>query len=160
MCYFHQYAFFCSFFDHGFFFLIELHELFVYFWDYSLASCFICKWFLPFCFSFCLCFPLLWKSICLIRSHLLIFAFIFITLASGSIKMFLWVMSKIVLCFPLKFYSIQTYIYVFNPSCKYFCVWYYECSNFIIFHIAVQFFQNLLLKRLSVLYFTSSSPLS
>ena len=36
------------------FFDIELHELFVYFGDYSIVSLIICKYFLPFCrLSFC-----------------------------------------------------------------------------------------------------------
>ena len=32
-----------------FFFDIQLHELFVYFGNYSLVGCHICKYFLPFC---------------------------------------------------------------------------------------------------------------
>ena len=69
-----------------FFFYIELHELFVYFGDESLVSCFICKCFLPYwCRLSCLWFPLLYKGFfSLIRSHLFIFVFIFITLDSGS----------------------------------------------------------------------------
>ena len=40
---------FCSFFDWVvWFFDVELHELFVYFGDESLVSCFLCKYFLPF----------------------------------------------------------------------------------------------------------------
>ena len=50
----------CLFFD------IELHELLVYFGDYSFVGCFLCKYFLPFwglSLSFCLWFPLLCKSL-------------------------------------------------------------------------------------------------
>ena len=40
-----------------------LHVLFVYFGDSSLVSCFICKYFLPFCgLSFCLWFSLMCRS--------------------------------------------------------------------------------------------------
>ena len=46
---------------------------------------------------------LCWQNLLsLIRSHLLIFVFIFITLKGGSKKMLLWFVSKSVLCFPLR----------------------------------------------------------
>ena len=51
------------------------------------------------------------KLLNLIRSHLFIFVFIFITLGGGSKKILLWFMSKSVLpMFSSKFYSVQSYI--------------------------------------------------
>ena len=61
-------------------------------------------------FSFCLWFPLLCKNVCIIRSHLLIFIFIFITLISGS-KNILCNLSQRVFClFSTKNFSVQSYI--------------------------------------------------
>ena len=46
-------------------FVIELHELFAYLGNKALVGSIVCKYFLPFCrlFSFCLWFPLLFKSL-------------------------------------------------------------------------------------------------
>ena len=64
------------------------------------------------------------KLLSLIRSHLFIFVFIFITLGGGLKKILLQFMSKSVLpMFFSEFYSVQPYIYVFHPFWVYFCVW-------------------------------------
>ena len=51
--------------------------------------------------------------------------------------------------FPQEFKSIWPYIQVSNPFLVYFCVCCRECSSFIILHVAVQFSQIHLLKKLS-----------
>ena len=65
-----------------------LHELFVYFGDESFVGCFVCEYFLPFCeFSFYFVgFLALQKLLTLIRSHLFIFVFIFITLIKKCVS--------------------------------------------------------------------------
>ena len=82
-----------------FFFDIKLHEMFAYFGDQSLAGCFFCKYFLPFCGLSLVVFVFLpcAKAFKLIRSHLFILIFIFITLGGGPKKMLLQFMSKSVL---------------------------------------------------------------
>ena len=57
-------------------------------------------------FLSCLWFPLLCKSLSLIRSHLFIFVFIFITLGDESKKIFPWFMSQSV--FPM--FSSKSFI--------------------------------------------------
>ena len=99
----------------------------------------------------------------LIRSHLLIFVFISITLGGGSKQILLRFMSKCVLPMfssksfivsGLTFRSLIHFEFIF----VYFCV--RECSNFILLHVAVQFSQHLLLKRLSFLHCIFLPPLS
>ena len=159
---------FLSIFLTGFFFLffdIELHVLFVYFGVQSFVHCFICKYFLPLCG---LSFHLVYGFLCcanilsLIRSHLFIFVFIFITIGSGSKKMLLWFMSNSVLpMFPSKnfiasgltFRSLIYFEFIFVYGVM-------QCSNFILFHVAVQFSQHHLLKRLSFLHCIFLPPLS
>ena len=78
-----------------------------------LVSRITCKYFLPFCgLSFCFAYGFVCcaKAFELIRFHLFIFAFIFITLGDGSKKILLQFMSKSFLCFPLKFYGLWSYI--------------------------------------------------
>ena len=53
----------------------------------------------------------------------------------------------------LKFRSLMHYEFTFMYSAG-------ECSNFIILHVAVQFSQNNLLKRLSFLHYIVLAPLS
>ena len=66
---------------------IELHELFVYFGDEYLVGHFVCKYFLPSfglsCFLFMVSFAVE-NLLSLIRSHLFILVFIFITLGDWS----------------------------------------------------------------------------
>ena len=89
------------------------------------------------------------KLLSLIRSHLFIFVFIFITLGGGSKKILLWFMSKSV--FPmfssksfivcgLTFRCLIHFEFIFVHGVR-------ECSNFILLHVAVQFSQHHLLKR-------------
>ena len=46
-------------------------------------------------------------------------------------------------------YRIWPYVYISNPFWDYFCVW---CSNFIILHVVVQFFQRHLLNKMSFFF--------
>ena len=55
-------VFFCFF---VFFFDIELHELFMYFGDYSFVHCFVCKYFLP---VWGLSFHLVYGFLCCIKA--------------------------------------------------------------------------------------------
>ena len=80
----------------------------------------------------------------LIRSHLLIFAFISFTPGEGSKKLLLWFMSKSV----LSMFSSRSLI-VAGLTCRSLVhfelifVWgFRECSNFILLHVAVQFSQH------------------
>ena len=129
-----------------------------YFWGWSLVSHFICKYFLPFLwlvFLYYLCFPLLCKKpLSLIRSHLFIFVFIFITLGGGSKKILLWFLSKSILpMFSSKSFVVSSltvrslihfeFIFVYGVR---------EFSNCTLLHVAVQCCQHHLWKRLSFLH--------
>ena len=138
----------------GLFFVIELHELFVYFGDYSLVSCFICKYFLPFWglpFHLFTIFYSVKKLLSLIRSQL--FIFIFITLGSGSRKIlhdlcqsvFPVFFSKSSVVSSLTFRHLIHFEFIFVYSVM-------ECSNFILLYAAVQFSLYHLLKKLSFLH--------
>ena len=126
-------------------------------WRLIFVRFFICKYFLPFwglSFHFAygfLCYAKLWS---LIRSHLFIFVFIFITLGGGSKKILLWFMPKHVLPMPssksfivsgLPFRSLIHFEFIFVYGVR-------ECSNFIHLHVAVLFSHHHLLKRLSFLH--------
>ena len=102
------------------------------------------------------------KLLSLIRSHLLIFVFISITLGDRSKKILPWFMSKSILpmfssksftAYSLTFRSLSHYEFIFVYGVR-------ECSNFILLHVAVQFSQHHLLKRLSFLHCTFLPPLS
>ena len=121
-----------------------------------LSMCFsaICKsslekrlfrcFFLPFCglsFHFPYGFLCLQRLLNLIRFHLLIFVFVFITLESGSKKIFLWFASKSVLpkfssktfiVSSLTFRSLIHFEFIFAYGVR-------KCSNFILLRTAVQF---------------------
>ena len=93
------------------------------------------------------------KLFSLIKSYLFIFVFISITLGDKS-KKIAAVMSKSVLPMfssrslkvsVLTFRSLIYFEFIFIDGVR-------ECSNFIILHVAVQFSQHHLLKRLSFLY--------
>ena len=88
--------------------------------------------------------------------------FTVITLRGGSEKMLLWFMSESV--WPMfssksfivsglisRFLIYSEFIFVYGVS---------ECSNFILVHVAVQFSQHHLLKRLSLLHCIFLPPLS
>ena len=92
----------------------------------------------------------------LIRSYLFAFVFISITLRDESKKIVLQFMSKSVLPMfssrslrvsVLTFRSLIYFIFVDGVR---------ECSNFINLHVAVQFSQHCLLKRLSFFYIVYS----
>ena len=93
------------------------------------------------------------KLLRLIRSHLFIFVCIFITLGGGSKKYCCNLCQRVFcLCFPLGVVQCLAYIeslihfeFIFVCSIK-------ECSNFNLLHVAVQFSQQHLLKRLSFLH--------
>ena len=102
------------------------------------------------------------KLLSFIKSHLFIFVFISISRGGGSKKILLWFMSKSV--FPmfssksfivssLTFRSLIHLEFIFEYGVR-------ECSNFILLHVAVQFSQRHLLKRLSCLHCMFLSPLS
>ena len=102
------------------------------------------------------------KLLSLIRSHLFIFVFVSITIEDRSKKILLWYMSKSVLsmfspgsCIEsgLTFRSLIHFEFIFVYG-----IW--ECSNFILSHVAVQFSQHHLLKRLFFLLCTMWSLLS
>ena len=102
------------------------------------------------------------KLLSLISYHLFIFVFIFITLGDGSKKILLQFMSKSVLPMfssqsfivsGLTFTSLIHFEFIFVHGVR-------ECSNFILLHVAVQFSQHHLLKRLSFLHCIFLPPLS
>ena len=76
---------------------------------------------------------------------LFIFVFISITIGDRSKKILLWLISKNVysfLVYSLAFRSLIHFVLIFIYDVR-------ECSNFIVFHIAVQFSQHHLFKWLS-----------
>ena len=81
------------------------------------------------------------KLLSLIRSHLFIFVFIFITLGGGSENILLQFRSKSVL--PI--FSSKSFIVsdlTFRPLIHFEFIFVYgarECSNLILFHVAVHF---------------------
>ena len=102
------------------------------------------------------------KLLSFIRSHLFIFILIFITLAGGLKMILLLFMSKSVLPMfssksfivsSLTFRSLIHFEFIFVYGVR-------ECSNLILLHVAVQFSQHHLLKRLSFLHCIFSPPLS
>ena len=101
------------------------------------------------------------KLLSLIRSHLFIFVFIFIILGGGS-KQIVQFMSKsdLPMFFStsfivsgLTFRSLINFEFIFLFGVR-------ECSSIILFHVAVQFSQDHLLKRLSFLHCMFLPPLS
>ena len=102
------------------------------------------------------------KLLSSIRSHLFSFVFIVSTLRGGSEKMLLsfmsesdWPMisSKSDRVSGLISRSLIHFEFIFVYGVR-------ECSNFILFHVAVQFSQHHLLNRLSFLHCISLPPLS
>ena len=100
------------------------------------------------------------KLLSLIRFHL--FVFIFITLGDGSKEILLGFMSNTVLPMfssksfivsGLTFRSLIDFEFIFVYAVR-------ECSNFLLLHVAVQFSQHHLLKRLSFLHCIILLPLS
>ena len=143
-----------------FFLNTEPYELFVYFGNQSLVGCILCRYLscsVGFLFTVSCAVQKL-----LIRSYLFAFVFICITLGDESKKILLQFMSKSVLPMfssrslrvsVLTFRSLIYFEFIFVDGVR-------ECSNFINLHIAVQFSQHLLLKRLSFFYIVYSCLLS
>ena len=102
------------------------------------------------------------KLLSSIRSHLFILVYIFITLGGGSKKVLVPFMSQSVLpMFSSKSFIVSGLIirslihfeFIFIYGVR-------ECSNFIPLHVAVQFSQHHLLKRMSFRYCIFLPPLS
>ena len=102
------------------------------------------------------------KVLSLIRSHLFSFAFISFALGDKSKKILLWFMSKSVLptfssrsfmVSSLTFRSLIHFEFIFVYGVR-------EHSDFILLHVAVQFSQHHLLKRLSFLHCIFLPPVS
>ena len=102
-------------------------------------------------FLFCCGFLCCAKAFKLIWSHLFIFVFTSVTLGDRSKKILLWFMSNSVLpmffskSFILSGLTFRAFEFIFMYSVK-------ECSSFVFLHVAVQFSQHRLLKRLSFLH--------
>ena len=142
-----------------------------------LSGFIVCNYFLPFwglsfaiifshsercLFIFFIVFLSMQKLLSLIRPNLFIFAFIFITLGSQSKRILLWFMSKSVMhmfsfksftASSLKFRSLIHFEFTSVYGVR-------KCSNFMCLHVAVQFSQYHLLKRLSFLHCIFLPPLS
>ena len=102
------------------------------------------------------------KLLSLNKSHVFIFFFTVIILKGGSEKMLLWFMSESVwpkfssrslIVSGLISGSLIHFEFIFVYDVR-------ECSNFILFHVAVQFSQHHLLNRLSFLHCIFFTPLS
>ncbi|CAN0560576.1 unnamed protein product [Rangifer tarandus platyrhynchus] len=91
------------------------------------------------------------KLSCLIRSHLFTFVFISIMLGGGSSSVLPMFSSKSFIVSGFTFRSLIYFIFVYGVR---------KCSNFILLHVAVQFSQHLLLKRLSLPHCVFLPPLS
>uniref|UniRef100_A0A8D1DZE0 Uncharacterized protein n=1 Tax=Sus scrofa TaxID=9823 RepID=A0A8D1DZE0_PIG len=102
------------------------------------------------------------KLLSLIRSHLFIFGFVVNTLRGGSEKMLLSFMSESVWpMFSSKSFIVSGFISRSLIHLKFIFVYgVRECSNFILFHVAVQFSQHHLLNKLSFLRCIFLPPLS
>ena len=92
----------------------------------------------------------MWRLLNLIRPHLFIIVFIFITLGDRSIKKIVvilikecsaYVSSRSFIVSSLTFMSLIHFKFIFACSNR-------KCSNFILLHVSVQSSQNDLLKRL------------
>ena len=102
------------------------------------------------------------RLLSLIRSHLLTFDFSFITLRGGSKRIHccdLWqsvvpvFSSKSFILSVLMFRSLIHFEFIFVDGVR-------ECSDFILIHVAAQFSQHCLLRRLSFLHCTVLPTLS
>ena len=102
------------------------------------------------------------KLLSLIRSHLLIFGFISITLGGRSERILLWFMSESVwpvfysrtfIVSGLTFRSLIHFEFIFVFGIR-------KCSSFILLQVVDQFSQHVSLKRLSFLHCIFLTPLS
>ena len=102
------------------------------------------------------------KLLSLMKSHLFIFVLTVITLGGGSEKMLLsflsesvWPMfsSRSLIVSGLIFRSLIHLEFIFVYGVR-------ECSNFLLFHVALQFYQHHLLNKMSFIHCVSLPPLS
>ena len=102
------------------------------------------------------------KLLSLIRSHLFIFLFTVSTLKGGSEQMLLLFMSESVQpMFSSKSFILSGLISRSLIHLEFILVYgVRECSNFILFHVAVQFSQHHLVNKLSFLHCIVLLPLS
>ena len=102
------------------------------------------------------------KLLNLIRSYLFIFVFMVITLRGGSEKMLLSFMSESVWpMFSSKSFIVSGLISRSSIHLEFiFVCGFRECSDFTLFHVAVQFSQHHLLNKLSFLHCIVLLPLS
>ena len=93
------------------------------------------------------------KLLSLIRFHLFIFVFIFITVGGRSKKTLLQFMSKECSVFSFKNFIVSSLTFRYLIHFEFIFVYgVRECSNFILLHVVLQFTQNHLLKRLFFLH--------
>ena len=146
----------------GLVFYINMFGRFVYFSDSYNVSCVIFKDLVTFCG---LSFHFINSFLCSAKSVKfnwvpLVYFFYFITLKSLIQNILLWFTSKSILFYSrnfivscLTFRSLIHFEFIFVYGVI-------ECSNFILLHVAVQFTQHHLLKRLSLLHCVFLPPLS
>ena len=143
---------------------IELSELLVNFCNSFFVSCFICHYFLPLWLSFHLAYSFLCcaKAFMFNQVPLVYFCFYF----HYSRR---WVIEDLVLIYVIKcsahvssisfivsgltFRSLIHFEFIFGYGVK-------KCPNFILLHVAVQFSQHHLLKRLSLPHCIFFPPMS
>ena len=110
-------------------------------------------------FTLLIVFFVVQKLLILIRSHL--FLLLFPLLWEVGHRGFPCGLCKRVFClFSSKSFIVSGLTFRLNPIWVYFCVCVKKYSNFILLHIATQFSQEHLLKRLSFLHFIFLPPLS
>ena len=93
------------------------------------------------------------KLLSLIRSHLFIFVFVSIILGDGSKKNIAVIYVKARSMFSFRSFMVSSLI--FRSLIHFEFIFVYgirECSNVVLLHVAVQFSQYYLLKRLSFLH--------
>ena len=99
------------------------------------------------------------KLLSLIRSHF--FIFIFITVGGGSENIFCDLCQSVLPMFSCKCFIVSGLTFRSLIHFEFFCVYgVRECCNFILLHVAVQFSQHHLLKRLSFLHCIFLPPFS
>uniref|UniRef100_A0A8D0Z5E4 Uncharacterized protein n=1 Tax=Sus scrofa TaxID=9823 RepID=A0A8D0Z5E4_PIG len=144
---------------------MELQKLFINFGDYHLSVTSFANFFSHSVGCLFILFRVSFavqKLLSLIKSHLFIFVFTVLALGGGSEKILLWFMlgsvwpmfsSKSFILSGLISRSLIHLEFLFVYGVR-------ECSNFILFHVVVQFSQHYLLNKLSFLHCIFLPPLS